>query len=80
LARGAVRRAPRSPWSRLVQRFSSCRWARARRDGQPAVVFWREERPFAAILVAVADGKIQRVFFHADLGRLRYLGHGRQTH
>jgi hypothetical protein len=23
-------------------------------------------------------GKIQRVFFHADLSRLRYLGHGRR--
>ena len=46
-------------------------------NGQPALVFYREERPFAAVLLAVADGKIQRVFFHADLSRLRYLGHGR---
>jgi RNA polymerase sigma-70 factor (ECF subfamily) len=43
-------------------------------NGQPGVVFWSGERPFAALLLAVADGKIQRVFFHADLGRLRYLG------
>jgi len=49
-------------------------------NGQPAVVFWRDDRPFAAILLAVADGKIQRVFVHADLNRLRYLGHGRQGH
>src|SRR5258706_3470207 len=46
-------------------------------NGQPALVFYREERPFAAVLLAVADGKIQRVFFHADLSRLRYLGQGR---
>jgi len=49
-------------------------------NGQPALVFYRDERPFAAVLLAVADGKIQRVFFHADLSRLRYLGHGRPSH
>jgi len=49
-------------------------------NGQPALVFYREGRPFAAVLLAVADGKIQRVFFHADLSRLRYLGPGRTTH
>ncbi len=43
-------------------------------NGQPAIVFWTGERPFAALLLAVADGKIQRVFFHADLRRLRHLG------
>jgi hypothetical protein len=43
-------------------------------NGQPALVFYREGRPFAAVLLAVAEGKIQRVFFHADLSRLRYLG------
>ena len=43
-------------------------------NGQPALVFYRDERPFAAILLAVSGGKIQRVFFHADLGRLRYVG------
>jgi RNA polymerase sigma-70 factor (ECF subfamily) len=48
-------------------------------NGQPAVVFYRDARPFAAVLLAVADGKIQRVFFHADLGRLRYLGESRPT-
>ena len=45
-------------------------------NGQPALVLYRDDRPFAAILLAVADGKIQRIFFHADLGRLRYLGPG----
>ncbi|PYQ46280.1 MAG: RNA polymerase sigma-70 factor [Acidobacteria bacterium] len=46
-------------------------------NGQPALVFYRDELPFAAVLLAVADGKIQRVFFHADVSRLRYLGHAR---
>jgi len=49
-------------------------------NGQPALVFYRDGHPFAAVLLAVADGKIQRVFFHADLSRLRYLGHGRPRH
>jgi hypothetical protein len=39
-------------------------------NGRPAVVFWSQGRPFAALLLAVAEGKIQRVFFHADPGRL----------
>lgn len=43
-------------------------------NGQPAVVFWSGDRPFAALLLAVGEGKIQRVFFHADLERLRYVG------
>ncbi len=45
-----------------------------RLNGQPAIVFWSGDRPFAALLLAVADGKIHRVFFHADLDRLRYVG------
>jgi RNA polymerase sigma-70 factor, ECF subfamily len=49
-------------------------------NGQPALVFYRDGSPFAAVLLAVADGKIQRVFFHADLSRLRYLGQGRASH
>jgi RNA polymerase sigma-70 factor (ECF subfamily) len=43
-------------------------------NGQPAIVLYRENAPFAAILLGVADGRIHRVFFHADLARLRYLG------
>ncbi|MDB5218056.1 MAG: polymerase sigma-70 factor [Myxococcaceae bacterium] len=43
-------------------------------NGQPALVFHRAGQPFAALLLAVADGKIQRVFFHADVERLRFLG------
>jgi RNA polymerase sigma-70 factor, ECF subfamily len=43
-------------------------------NGQPALVFYEEDAPFAALLLGVADGRIHRVFFHADLARLRYLG------
>lgn len=46
-------------------------------NGQPAVVFSDGGRPFAAMLLAVADGKIQRVFFHADQSRLAHLGTAR---
>jgi len=43
-------------------------------NGQPAVVFYDGDRPSAALLLGVADGKIQRVFFHADLQRLGHVG------
>ena len=43
-------------------------------NGQPALVFYRDERPFAAVLLAVAEGQIQRVFFQADPARLGHLG------
>jgi RNA polymerase sigma-70 factor, ECF subfamily len=43
-------------------------------NGQPALVFYDQDTPFAALLLAVADDRIHRVFFHADLRRLRYLG------
>jgi RNA polymerase sigma-70 factor, ECF subfamily len=43
-------------------------------NGQPALVFYHENAPFAALLLAIADGRIHRVFFHGDLERLRYLG------
>jgi RNA polymerase sigma-70 factor, ECF subfamily len=43
-------------------------------NGQPALVFYEEDAPFAALLLAVADDRIHRVFFHADVRRLRYLG------
>ena len=43
-------------------------------NGQPALVFYHQDEPFAALLLAIADGRIHRVFFHADLERLRYLG------
>jgi len=43
-------------------------------NGQPALVFYHENAPFAALLLAIAEGRIHRVFFHADLERLRHLG------
>jgi RNA polymerase sigma-70 factor (ECF subfamily) len=43
-------------------------------NGQPALVLYDEDAPFAALLLGVADGRVHRVFFHADLARLRYLG------
>jgi len=43
-------------------------------NGQPGIVFWTGDGPFAALLLAVADGKIHRVFFHADLSRLGHVG------
>jgi RNA polymerase sigma-70 factor, ECF subfamily len=43
-------------------------------NGRPAIVFWRGDGPFAALLVAAAGGKIHRIFFHADTTRLRYVG------
>ena len=43
-------------------------------NGQPALVFYHQNEPFAALLLAIANGRIHRVFFHADLERLRYLG------
>jgi RNA polymerase sigma-70 factor (ECF subfamily) len=43
-------------------------------NGQPAMVFWRGQEPFAALLLGVEGGEITRVFFHADLARLGHLG------
>jgi RNA polymerase sigma-70 factor (ECF subfamily) len=43
-------------------------------NGQPALVFYDEGAPFAALLLAIADDRIHRVFFHADLDRLHHLG------
>jgi RNA polymerase sigma-70 factor (ECF subfamily) len=43
-------------------------------NGQPALVFYEGGAPFAALLLAVADNRVHRVYFHADLSRLRHLG------
>jgi RNA polymerase sigma-70 factor (ECF subfamily) len=43
-------------------------------NGQPAMVLYRDGVPFAAILLGVADGRIHRVYFHADAARLQHLG------
>jgi RNA polymerase sigma-70 factor (ECF subfamily) len=43
-------------------------------NGQPALLFFDGDAPFAALLLGVSDGRIRRVFFHADLARLRHVG------
>jgi RNA polymerase sigma-70 factor, ECF subfamily len=43
-------------------------------NGQPALVFYQEGAPFAALLLAIVDDRIYRIFFHGDVGRLRHLG------
>lgn len=43
-------------------------------NGQPALVFYEGDAPFAALLLGIAGERIHRVFFHADLSRLRRLG------
>ncbi|MBN9657171.1 MAG: sigma-70 family RNA polymerase sigma factor [Acidobacteria bacterium] len=43
-------------------------------NGRPALVFYSGNAPFAALLLGIADGRIERVFFHADAGKLRFLG------
>jgi RNA polymerase sigma-70 factor, ECF subfamily len=43
-------------------------------NGHPAIVFYLGETPAAALLLGVADGKIQRLFYQADADRLRYVG------
>jgi RNA polymerase sigma-70 factor (ECF subfamily) len=43
-------------------------------NGQPAVVFYDQGVPFAALQFGVADDRIHRVYFHANVARLRHLG------
>jgi len=43
-------------------------------NGQPAIVGLLDGRPVFAVLLAVADGKIQHIFIHADPTRLSHLG------
>lgn len=48
-------------------------------NGQPGLVFYDGEKPFGALLLAVSDDRIHRVFFHGDLARLGHLGEARDT-
>lgn len=41
-------------------------------NGQPAILILRDGRPYTALLLSVAGGKIRTVFIHADPARLRY--------
>ncbi|CAN5913065.1 hypothetical protein BH11MYX2_BH11MYX2_25550 [soil metagenome] len=43
-------------------------------NGRAAVVMSSDGSPFGAILLGVADAKIQRGYFHADLERLGHVG------
>lgn len=43
-------------------------------NGQPALVFFDHGSPFAVMSLGVADGRIHRVYFHADLDRLGHIG------
>ena len=48
-------------------------------NGRAAAVFRREGRPFAALLLGVSEGKIHRLYFHADVARLRFVGGARSA-
>lgn len=43
-------------------------------NGQPAIVMLSGDRPTAAVLISVADGKIRHVFVQADPSRLTHVG------
>jgi RNA polymerase sigma-70 factor (ECF subfamily) len=43
-------------------------------NGEPAAVAFKDGRAIAAILVAVADGKIRHVYMQSDPERLRHVG------
>jgi RNA polymerase sigma-70 factor, ECF subfamily len=48
-------------------------------NGQPGIVFYEGEKPFGALLLAISDDRIHRVFFHGDLSRLGHLGAGQEV-
>jgi RNA polymerase sigma-70 factor (ECF subfamily) len=58
-------------------RESGLRFGERELNGQPALAFFLEGQPVGALLLAVADGKVQRVFFHADPERLGFAGRAR---
>ena len=43
-------------------------------NGQPGLGLHLAGEPFAALLLAVAGGRVRHVYFHADLSRLRHIG------
>ena len=47
-------------------------------NGQPALVLSHQGSPAAALLLGVADGRVQSVFFQADETRLGHLGRPRK--
>lgn len=48
-------------------------------NGRPALVFSQQGRTFGALLLEVADGRIQSLYFQGDPARLRFLGRRRST-
>ncbi len=40
-------------------------------NGQPAILGYRQGKLFAAVLISVAEGRIQEIFIHANPARLR---------
>src|SRR6478609_10458712 len=54
-------------------------WQERELNGQPAIVFYDGEVPSAALMLAIADGKIEHVVFHADLQRLGHVGFRRAS-
>jgi len=50
------------------------RFERHELNGQPGLVLWTDDRPLAAILLGVVDGKVARIYFHGDERRLRHIG------
>lgn len=42
-------------------------------NGQPAMVRFRDRKPFAALFLAIASGKIVQIFIQADPARLRQI-------
>src|SRR5262249_60301930 len=55
-------------------RESGLSFAERELNGQPALVFFLDGDPVGALLLAVADGKVKQVFFHADRERLGFVG------
>lgn len=46
-------------------------------NGQPALVLTQQGTPAAALMLGVADGRVQSVYFQADAARLGHLGRAR---
>jgi RNA polymerase sigma-70 factor (ECF subfamily) len=64
--------------ARKIAAFVTAADARAWQDsrdhvlnGQPALVAFRDGRPFAALFLAIADGRIVQILIQADAARLR---------
>jgi RNA polymerase sigma-70 factor (ECF subfamily) len=43
-------------------------------NGEPAIVTFLEGQPISAMLIAIASGKVRRLFFQNDPQRLQHIG------